>query len=220
MSTALSRLSYAPCGTGGFEPPTNGLTKYPQAHYPSKGIGGERCARVSRGTNPAGFVSPLDRSFQEVTARSLPLKWFSGRNQAKPPGPFQLGRLSGKLALVFAAGVRRRGTGIGWCEVSSPSLPGKSGRRDRICTCMSLRPRVSETRVSACCTTRRKNLVEEAGFAPAKVGDRRVYNALPLLLGYSSKLGADGGNCTPSGLAPTGISGRCVYWFRHIRKIV
>lgn len=31
-------------------------------------------------------------------------------------------------------------------------------------------------------------MVEKAGLAPAKAGGRRVYNALPLLLGYSSKL--------------------------------
>jgi hypothetical protein len=45
-------------------------------------------------------------------------------------------------------------------------------------------------------------LVEEAGLAPAKVGDRRVYNALPLLLGYSSKLVGE------TGLAPAWADAR------------
>lgn len=68
---------------------------------------------VSPGFEPAGFVSPRAGSTKEVTARSLPPKMFPGETRRSPLEPFRLRRLRDKPALVFAADVCRRGTGIG-----------------------------------------------------------------------------------------------------------
>ena len=151
----LYPLSYGPCGPDGFEPPTNGFEVSADS-LPTK-VDRRRTPRaVLSGFEPAGFVSPRAGSTKEVTARSLPPKMFSGRNQAKLPwSPF--------LSVALATG--------GTLVYCSPRLQTRHG--DRL--------------ERSIFTFTARKMVEEAGVAPAKVGDRRVYNALPLLLGYFSK---------------------------------
>lgn len=64
---------------------------------------------VLSGFEPAGLVSPRTVSTKEVTARSLPPKMNSGRNQAKSPwSPFPPFVVTPGGTLVFAADVRTR----------------------------------------------------------------------------------------------------------------
>ena len=188
-------------------------TKYPRANCPPKGDRKRTPRTVLSGFEPAAF-----RPFvKEVTARSLPPKMFPGENRRSSPGALPARRFRVEPALVYCSQrlQARRGDRFGAKYLRHHCPENWSARRDS--HPHGRGPRVSETRVYAI-SPLAENLVEEAGFAPAKVGDRRVYSALPLaawlLLGET---GADGGICTHSGLAPTGISGRRVCWFRHIR---
>ena len=119
------------------------------------------------GSRTRGLSAVHQRSNRTLTASEN----VSGRKTGEAPwSPSGSVAFAASRRSFIAAHACRRGTGIELERSISAFTARKIGRRDRSCTCMGSRPRVSETRVSACCTTRRE--FGRGGWVCTSVGRR------------------------------------------------